>query len=132
MMKKSSFIALIMGTVSGVLFALGMCMALLPEWNAFQSGVVCGLLGAVVLIGLVLVRRKQQGKALHISGKLAAHIEEIDRVAAKMFDRVLEQLKARDGITEELKAQQQMEWVRRMNAIRNEAEAAVMGELIYE
>ncbi len=70
--------------------------------------------------------------ALFISGKLAAHIEEIDRVAAKMFDRVLEQLKARDGITEELKAQQQMEWVRRMNAIRNEAEAAVMGELIYE
>lgn len=70
--------------------------------------------------------------ALFISGKLAAHIEEIDRVAAKMFDRVLEQLKTRDGITEELKAQQQMEWVRRMNAIRNEAEAAVMGELIYE
>ena len=70
--------------------------------------------------------------ALFISGKLAAHIEEIDRVAAKMFDRVLEQLKARDGITEELKAQQQMEWVRQMNAIRNEAEAAVMGELIYE
>jgi len=70
--------------------------------------------------------------ALFISGKLAAHIEEIDRVAAKMFDRVLEQLKARDGITEELKAQQQMEWVRRMNAIRNEAEDAVMGELIYE
>ena len=70
--------------------------------------------------------------ALFISGKLAAHIEEIDRVAAKMFDRVLEQLKAQDGITEELKAQQQMEWVRRMNAIRNEAEAAVMGELIYE
>lgn len=70
--------------------------------------------------------------ALFISGKLAAHIEEINRVAAKMFDRVLEQLKARDGITEELKAQQQMEWVRRMNAIRNEAEAAVMGELIYE
>lgn len=53
-------------------------------------------------------------------------------MAAKMFDRVLEQLKAQDGITEELKAQQQMEWVRRMNAIRNEAEAAVMGELIYE
>ena len=69
--------------------------------------------------------------ALFISGKLAAHIEEIDRVAAKMFDRVLEQLKARDGITEELKAQQQMEWVQRMNTIRSEAETVVMGELIY-
>ncbi len=41
-MKKSSFIALILGTVSGVLFALGMCMALLPEWNAFGTGVAFG------------------------------------------------------------------------------------------
>lgn len=70
--------------------------------------------------------------ALFISGKLTAHLEEIDRVATKMFDRLVEQLKERDGITEELKAQHQMEWVRRMNAIRNEAETAVTGELIYE
>ena len=73
-MKKEHFVNLLVGTVGGMLFALGMCMCLLPEWNAFQSGVVCGLLGAVVLIGLVLVRRKQQGKALHISGKLAASV----------------------------------------------------------
>lgn len=39
-MKKSGFIALILGTVSGVLFALGMCMALLPEWDAFTEGVL--------------------------------------------------------------------------------------------
>lgn len=70
--------------------------------------------------------------ALFISGKLTAHLEEIDRVATKMFDRLVEQLKERDGITEELKAQHQMEWVRRMNAIRNEAETVVTGELIYE
>lgn len=37
-MKKSSFVALVLGTVSLVLFALGMCMALIPEWNAFHSG----------------------------------------------------------------------------------------------
>ena len=41
-MRKSSFVALLMGTVSGVLFALGMCMALLPEWNAFMEGVIFG------------------------------------------------------------------------------------------
>lgn len=51
--------------------------------------------------------------ALFISDKLTAHLEEIDRVATKMFDRLVEQLKERDGITEELKAQHQMEWVRR-------------------
>ena len=70
--------------------------------------------------------------ALFLSGKLATHLEEIDRVATKIYDQLVEQLKQRDGITEELKAISQMEWVRRMNAIRNEAETVVMGELIYE
>ena len=70
--------------------------------------------------------------ALFLSGKLTTHLEEIDRVAAKMYDRLVEQLKQRDGITEELKALHQMEWVRQMNAIRSEAETVVMGELIYE
>ena len=70
--------------------------------------------------------------ALFLSGNLTTHLEEIDRVASKMYDRLVEQLKQRDGITEELKAQSQMEWVRQMNAIRREAETVVMGELIYE
>ena len=50
-MKKSSFVALMMGTVSGVLFALGMCMALLPEWNALTEGVVLGIAG--IALGIV-------------------------------------------------------------------------------
>ncbi len=70
--------------------------------------------------------------ALFLSGKLTTHLEEIDRVASKMYDCLEEQLKERDGITEELKALHQMDWVRRMNAIRSEAETVVMGELIYE
>lgn len=70
--------------------------------------------------------------ALFLSGKLIAHLEEIDRVATKMYDRLVEQLKQRDGITEELKALHQMEWVQRMNNICSEAETVVMGELVYE
>ncbi len=70
--------------------------------------------------------------ALFLSGKLTAHLEEIDRVATKMYDRLVEQLKQWDGITEELKALHQMEWVRCMNMIRSEAETVVMGELIYD
>ena len=70
--------------------------------------------------------------ALFLSGKLTTHLEEVDRVATKMYDRLVEQLKQRDGITEELKALNQMEWVQRMNTIRREAETVVMGELIYE
>ena len=70
--------------------------------------------------------------ALFLSGKLTSHLEEIDRMATKMYDRLVEQMKERDGITEKLKAQNQMEWVRCMNKIRSEAETVVMGELIYD
>ena len=69
-MKKSSFVALIMGTVSGVLFALGMCMALLPEWNAFTEGIIFGSIG--ILIGGIafLVWCKMEHKKLpKMSGK---------------------------------------------------------------
>ena len=61
-MKKSSFVALIMGTVSGVLFALGMCMALLPEWNAFTEGVLFGGVGIVLAIITALVWCKMENK----------------------------------------------------------------------
>ena len=70
--------------------------------------------------------------ALFLSGKLTSHLEEIDRMATKMYERLVEQMKERDGITEELKAKHQMEWVQRMNTIRSDAETVVMGELIYE
>ena len=49
-MKKSSFVAMILGTIGGIFFSLGMCMALIPEWNAFQPGVVMGTIGALVLL----------------------------------------------------------------------------------
>ncbi len=69
-MKKSSFITLVLGTVSGVLFAIGMCMALLPEWNAFWPGVVFGGLGLVLGLVTVLVWRKLTHKApLRLSAK---------------------------------------------------------------
>lgn len=61
-MKKSSFVALVLGTVSGVLFALGMCMALLPEWNAFKEGVVFGGIGLVLGVITFLVWCKMENK----------------------------------------------------------------------
>ena len=69
-MKKSTFVAMILGTIGGILFALGMCMALIPEWNAFQPGVIMGILGAIVLLIMVLVWRKMENKApVELSGK---------------------------------------------------------------
>ncbi len=61
-MKKSTFVAMILGTIGGILFALGMCMALIPEWNAFQPGVIMGAVGVVVLLIMVLVWRKMENK----------------------------------------------------------------------
>ena len=69
-MKKSNFAALILGTMGVVFFALGMCMALLPEWGMFQQGIVCGVIGLVVLLITVLVWRKMEGKApIHLNAK---------------------------------------------------------------
>ena len=58
------------------------------------------------------------------------HLAEMDKSASEMFDRLVEQQKCRDCITEELKAADQMEWVQRMNVIRHEATEAVEKELI--
>ena len=68
---------------------------------------------------------------LLLSGKLNAHLEEIDRSANEMFDLLVKQYTAREGVTEELKAKNQMEWVRRMNGIREQAEEIVCTEVIY-
>lgn len=69
-MKKSSFVALLLGTVSGVFFALGMCMAMIPEWNSFRPGVVLGCAGLVLGLVTILVWRKMEHKQpVHVSGK---------------------------------------------------------------
>ena len=62
-MKKSNVVALILGTIGVVFFALGMCMGLLPEWGMFRQGIVCGVAGLVVLLATVIVWRKMEGKA---------------------------------------------------------------------
>mgnify|MGYP000546393855 FL=1 len=69
-MKKKDFVTLILSTIGGILFALGMCMALLPEWGAMRQGIVIGVVGAVVLLAMVPVRRRMDGKpAIVFSGK---------------------------------------------------------------
>lgn len=70
--------------------------------------------------------------AMFISGELTDRLQEIDRSAAQMFDQLVEQLKSRNGITEQLKATDQMEWVRRMNEVRHEAAELVAKELICD
>lgn len=61
-MKKSSFVALILGTIGTVFFALGMCMTLLEEWGMFRQGIVCGSIGLVVLLADLMIWRRMEGK----------------------------------------------------------------------
>ncbi len=63
-MKKKNFVTLIMSAVGGILFALGMCMGLIPEWDALKPGVVIGAVGAAILLAMVPVRRKMDGKPM--------------------------------------------------------------------
>ncbi len=69
-MKRSNFAAMVLGTVSGVLFALGMCMALLPEWNAFKPGIIFGCAGLLLgLITVIIWRRMEGRQPVKFSGK---------------------------------------------------------------
>ena len=69
-MKKSNFTALMLGTISGVMFSLGMCMVLLPEWNSFKPGIIFGSIGIILGIITVFVWRRMENKPpVKISGK---------------------------------------------------------------
>ena len=65
-----------------------------------------------------------------MGGTLNAHLEEIERSADELLDRLMSQMTEREGVTEQLKAGDQMLWVQRMNSIRHRAEAIVRKDLI--
>ena len=69
--------------------------------------------------------------SLLLTGKLDAHLAEIDRTCTERVELIMNQLAQREGVTESLKAADQMEWVRRMNNIRASAEEIVLSELVY-
>ena len=64
-------------------------------------------------------------------GKLYQHCAEVEKQAKDMFDTLIEQMKEADGITEQLKEENQLEWIQRMNNIQHRANEIVCKELIY-
>lgn len=92
-----------------------------------------------VEIGIWGRRRLQYLKSHHpiiytnylTSCTLTAHLADIDEEATEMFERLVKQLAQKEGVTEKLKADNQMLWVRKMNSIRNQATEIVNNELIY-
>ena len=69
---------------------------------------------------------------LILSGKLWTYLEDLNEQAQNRLDCIIVQMKEAEGITEELKSQDQMEWVRSMNSIRSRAEEIILQELIYK
>ena len=74
-MKRSSFLTLLLGITGLVCFALGLCLCLLPEWNAFRQGLVLGIIGLAILLVTAMIRRKLTGKPpIRLSAKTVGGI----------------------------------------------------------
>ena len=69
--------------------------------------------------------------SLLLSGKLWTHLADVDEQAQERLDLIMEQMKAAEGVTEELKARNQLAWVQHMNSIRSRAEEITYAELVY-
>ena len=69
---------------------------------------------------------------LVLSGKLFSHLREIDKSCHDRMELMVAQMAKAEGVTEKLKAENQMEWVRRMNSIRNRTEEIILDEVIYQ
>ena len=101
----------------------------LPRFKAPESPKV----GRYGLMYLYYLRnhKKVTYSGLMLSGKLNEHIESVDRQAEEMFSLLVAQMKQAEGITEQLKATDQMKWVGIMNNIRNRAEEIVKSEVLF-
>ena len=61
-MKKETLLEIILGTIGGLIFAIGMCMCLIPEWNLFTAGVVVAIIGFIILLCIIPIYRKEHPK----------------------------------------------------------------------
>ena len=75
--------------------------------------------------------RSARYQYLVLTGKLTEHLNQVDKEVREKVEMLMEQMAEQWGVTEELKMQDQMEWVKRMNTIKNVAEEMVLLEIIY-
>ena len=64
-MKKETLLEIILGTVGGLVFAIGMCMCLIPEWNLFKAGVITAIIGFLILLCIIPIYRKEHPRKPH-------------------------------------------------------------------
>ena len=61
-MKKETLLEIILGTIGGLIFAIGMCMGLIPEWNMLKEGIIVGVIGFIILLCIIPIYRKNHPK----------------------------------------------------------------------
>ena len=61
-MKKETLLEIILGTIGGLIFAIGMCMCLIPEWDLLIPGIVTGIIGFIILLSIIPIYRKSHPK----------------------------------------------------------------------
>lgn len=66
-MKKETLLEIILGTIGGLVFAIGMCMCLIPEWELFNAGVVVAIIGFILLLCIIPIYRKGHPKQSELS-----------------------------------------------------------------
>jgi len=64
-MKKETLQEIILGTVGGLIFAIGMCMCLIPEWNLLKLGIIVGIIGFIILLCIIPIYRKEHPKKVN-------------------------------------------------------------------
>ena len=64
-MKKETLLEIILGTIGGLVFSIGMCMCLLPEWNMFIPGMIVSIAGFIILLGIIPIYRKEHPRKQH-------------------------------------------------------------------
>ena len=102
---------------------------LIPDLEAPESPKV----GKYGMLRRTFLREHKDGiyTGMMLDGTLNSHLEEVDAQANRMMDKLTEQLKVLNGVTEQMKSEDQMKWVQLMNSIRNSAEEVVLRDLIY-
>ena len=90
-------------------------------------------LGKYALLRLNYLKNHKRGlyMALKMKNELNSHLEKIQNLATEKVENLIKEIAKNEGITEELKVQNQMEWVGRMNNVKNRAEEIVLKEIIY-
>ena len=102
---------------------------LIPDLTAPESPKI----GKYGMLRRTFLREHRDGiyTGMLLSGTLNSHLEEVDEQANRMMDKLTEQMKVLNGVTEQMKADDQMKWVQVMNSIRHSAEEVVLRDLIY-